>query len=159
MTYVVSGHSGVKELQKTNQTEFRIKKVIKRKIDKLYVKWKVLYENIFSYKMSYFPESYTHSQTKIKLELYLSNYATKFDLKIAAAVDASKFAKKTDLARFKSEIGKLETTPVDSNDQKDVEKNEAIKKTVYDELVKKVNAVRTADTSNLVKKTHYNTKF
>ena len=30
-----------KELQKTNQQEFRIEKVIKRKDDKLYVKWKV----------------------------------------------------------------------------------------------------------------------
>ena len=29
-----------KELQKTNQKEFRIEKVIKRKDDKLYVKWK-----------------------------------------------------------------------------------------------------------------------
>ena len=29
-----------KELQKTNQKEFRIEKVIKRKRDKLYVKWK-----------------------------------------------------------------------------------------------------------------------
>ena len=29
-----------KELQKTNQKEFRIKKVIKRKGNKLYVKWK-----------------------------------------------------------------------------------------------------------------------
>ena len=29
-----------KELQKTNQTEFRVEKVIKRKGDKLYVKWK-----------------------------------------------------------------------------------------------------------------------
>ena len=28
-----------KELQKTNQKEFRIQKVIKRKGDKLYVKW------------------------------------------------------------------------------------------------------------------------
>ena len=28
------------ELQKTNQKEFRIEKVIKRKGDKLYVKWK-----------------------------------------------------------------------------------------------------------------------
>ena len=30
-----------KELQKTNQKEFRIEKVINRKGDKLYVKWKV----------------------------------------------------------------------------------------------------------------------
>ena len=29
-----------KEIQKTNQREFRIKKVIERKGDKLYVKWK-----------------------------------------------------------------------------------------------------------------------
>ena len=29
-----------KELQKTNQKEFRIEKVLKRKSDKIYVKWK-----------------------------------------------------------------------------------------------------------------------
>ena len=29
-----------KELQKTNQKEFRVEKAIKRKGDKLYVKWK-----------------------------------------------------------------------------------------------------------------------
>ena len=29
-----------KELQGTNQHEYRIEKVIKRKVDKLYVKWK-----------------------------------------------------------------------------------------------------------------------
>ena len=36
-----------KELQKTNQKEFRIEKVIKRKGDKLYVKWKG-YNNSFN---------------------------------------------------------------------------------------------------------------
>ena len=36
-----------KELQKTNQQEFRIKKVIKKKVDKLYVKWKV-YDSSFN---------------------------------------------------------------------------------------------------------------
>ena len=35
------------ELQKTNQQEFRIEKVIKRKGDKLYVKWKG-YDNLFN---------------------------------------------------------------------------------------------------------------
>ena len=30
----------VKELQKTNEKEFRVEKVIKRKSDKLYIKWK-----------------------------------------------------------------------------------------------------------------------
>ena len=32
------------------------------------------------YKMSYFPESYTRSKNKIKVELDLSNYPTKYDL-------------------------------------------------------------------------------
>ena len=35
------------ELQKANQKEFRIEKVIKRKGDKLYVKWKG-YDNSFN---------------------------------------------------------------------------------------------------------------
>ena len=35
------------ELQKTNQKEFRVEKVIKRKGDKLYVKWKG-YDNSFN---------------------------------------------------------------------------------------------------------------
>ena len=35
------------ELEKTNQKEFRIEKVIKRKGDKLYVKWKG-YNNLFN---------------------------------------------------------------------------------------------------------------
>ena len=47
-TYVINDLSGEeimgtfyeKELQKTNQKEFRIEKVIKRKGDKMYVKWK-----------------------------------------------------------------------------------------------------------------------
>ena len=47
-TYVISGLNGEeivetfseKELQKTNQTEFRVEKVLKRKRDTLYVKWK-----------------------------------------------------------------------------------------------------------------------
>ena len=34
-----------------------------------------------------------------------------------------------------------------------------VKKDVNDELVKKVNAIWTADTNNLVKKTDYNTKI
>ena len=47
-TYVINDLNGEeiigtfceKELQKTNQYEFRIEKVIKRKNNKLYVKWK-----------------------------------------------------------------------------------------------------------------------
>ena len=36
----ITGSFYGKELQKTNQEEFRIEKIIKRKGDKLYVKWK-----------------------------------------------------------------------------------------------------------------------
>ena len=36
----ISGSFYEKDLQKTNQKEFRIEKVIRRKCDKLYVKWK-----------------------------------------------------------------------------------------------------------------------
>ena len=54
-TYVINDLNGEeiigtfyeKELQKTNQREFRIEKVLKRKGDKLYVKWKG-YDNSFN---------------------------------------------------------------------------------------------------------------
>ena len=54
-TYVINDLNGEeikgtfyeKELQKTNQEEFRIEKVIKRKVDKMYVKWKG-YDNSFN---------------------------------------------------------------------------------------------------------------
>ena len=39
----------------------------------------------------------------------MSNYPIKSDLKSATGVDTSKFAKKTDLARLKSDIDKLGT--------------------------------------------------
>ena len=41
----------------------------------------------------YFPESKS-SRERVKIELDLSNYATKTDLKNAAGVDTSKFATK-----------------------------------------------------------------
>ena len=44
---VIMGTYYEKELQKTNQEEFRIEKVIKRKGDKMYVKWKG-YDNSFN---------------------------------------------------------------------------------------------------------------
>ena len=54
-TYVINDLNGEeitgtfyeKELQKTNQEEFRIEKVIKRKGDNIYVKWKG-YDNSFN---------------------------------------------------------------------------------------------------------------
>ena len=47
---------------------------------------------------------------RLKVELHLSNYATKIDLKNATGVDRSKFDKKTDL---KSNVDKLVPVLVD----------------------------------------------
>ena len=44
---LIAGTFHEKQLQKTNQQEFRIEKIIKRKGDKLYVKWKG-YNNSFN---------------------------------------------------------------------------------------------------------------
>ena len=44
----------------------------------------------------------------VKLELDLSNYATKPDLKMQQAIDTSDFAKKTDLANLKPVVDKLD---------------------------------------------------
>ena len=45
---------------------------------------------------------------RVKVELDLSNYVTKADLKTATGVDVSKFAKKVDLAHLKSNVDKLD---------------------------------------------------
>ena len=45
---------------------------------------------------------------KVKVELDLSNYATKGDLKNGTVIDTSKFAKKVDLASLKSNVDKLD---------------------------------------------------
>ena len=45
-------------------------------------------------KTSYFPEPYNRSRNKLKVELDLSNYSTRSDLKNATGVDTSKFVKK-----------------------------------------------------------------
>ena len=47
-----------------------------------------------------FPKPNTFG-ANVKFELDLSNYATKTDLKTAAGVDTSSFAKKTDVANLK----------------------------------------------------------
>ena len=54
----------------------------------------------------YFPEP-TSAGGRGKLELDVSNYATKADLRNAAGVDTSKCAKKLDLANLKCDVDKL----------------------------------------------------
>ena len=79
-----------KELQKTNQKEFKVGKVIKWKGHKLYVKWKG-YNNSFNswidkkdlvLMSEYFPK-WKPLERNGKVELNLSDYETKEDLKNA----------------------------------------------------------------------------
>ena len=55
----------------------------------------------------YFPEPKSLGG-KVKVELDLSNYATKTDLKNATGIDTSSFAKKVDLANLKSDVNELD---------------------------------------------------
>ena len=106
----------------------------------------------------YFPEPKSLEQ-RVKVELDLSNYATKADLKNTTAADTSKSAKKIDLASLRSNvnklyIGKLKNVPNNLRNLKskidkldvdelvpaplDVEKNDVVKKDVYNANIKNI---------------------
>ena len=131
----------------------------------------------------YFLKPSNHKEN-IKVEIGLSNYAIKTDIKNITHVDTSNFALKTNLANLKTEVDKLDidklaTVAVDLSKVSNVVKNEVVKKTEYDKLVTKVNNIDTSDfvlktkyatdklelenkivnISGLVKKTDYNTKI
>ena len=91
------------------------------------------------YKMSTYYPPYKRSSNNIKVELDLSTYATKTDLKNITHVNVSSFVSKTNLAALKTEVDKI-----------DVDKL----KTTPTDLAKLTNAVE----NDLVKKTNYNTK-
>ena len=85
--------------------------------------------------MSYYPP-YKSSSNNIKVELNLSNYATKDDVKNITHVDVSSYATKTNLAALKTEvdqidIDKLKTVPDDLAKLSKVVKNEVVKKTDF----------------------------
>ena len=88
--------------------------------------------------MSYYP-LYKRSSNNVKVELDLTNYATKTDLKNITHVDVSSFASKTNLAALKTEVDKIDTDKL---------------KTPPTDLAKLTNAIE----NYLVKKTDYNTK-
>ena len=114
----------------------------------------------------------------MKVELDLSNYATKADLKNAIGVDASKFAKKVDLANIKSnvdksdfdklkyvptslsnlkskvdklDVDKLVPVPADLSKLSDVVKNYVVKKDVYNAKIKVIED-KIPDITNLANK-------
>ena len=55
----------------------------------------------------YFPR-YNNSSNNIKVELDLSNYATKDDVKNITHVDVSSYGTKTNLAALKTEVHKID---------------------------------------------------
>ena len=56
----------------------------------------------------YFPKSFRSFGRNINIKVYLSNYATKTDIKNVSHVDTSNFALKTNLANLKNEVDKLD---------------------------------------------------
>ena len=145
--------------------------MIKRKDNKLYVKWKG-YDSSFNscidkkdlsnecIKISqYLPKPYEPFAGDINVKVDLSNYATKTDIKNISQIDTSGFALKSNLAGLKTEIDKLDINklvlvPFDLSKLSNVVKNHVVKKTIYDKLVAKVNSI---DTSAFVLKTKYDT--
>ena len=104
----------------------------------------------------YFPP-YDNSCEKIKVELELSNYATKKDIKDITHVDTSSYALKTNLANLKIEVDKidtdkLKTVPDDLAKLSKVVKNDVVKKTEFTTLKNKVDGI---DTNNFVSRTKF----
>ena len=95
------------------------------------------YKRVY-YKVSYHPP-YKSSSNNVKVELDLTNYGTKTDLKNITHADVSSFASKTNLAALKTEVDKIDTDKL---------------KTAPTELAKLTNAIE----NDGVKKTDYNTK-
>ena len=83
----------------------------------------------------YSPEPYEHSGGDLKVELDLSNYATKANLKGATSIDTSMLVSKADLAGLKTKLDnldmdKLKTVPADLSKLNNVVDNNVFKKTV-----------------------------
>ena len=104
--------------------------------------------------MSYYP-LYKSSSNNVKVELDLTNYTTKTDLKNITHVDVSSFASKTTLAALKTEVDKidvdkLKTTPIDLAKLSNVVKNDVVKKTDYNAKVTSIEGQTAGITKNTV---------
>ena len=81
----------------------------------------------------YFPKPYEPFGGDINIKVDLFNYATKADIKNTSHIDTSSFALKSNLARLKTEVDKLDIdklvpVPVDLSNVSDVVKNYVVKK-------------------------------
>ena len=111
------------------------------------------YKRVY-YKMSYYPP-YKNSSNNIKVELDLTNYATKTDLKNITHVDVSSFASKTNLAALKTEVDKIDadklnTVPVDLAKLTNAVENDLVKKTVYNTKVTSIEGQLAGITKNTI---------
>ena len=85
------------------------------------------------------------SSNNIKVELNLTNYATKTDLKNITHVDVSSFASKTNLAALKTGVDKidadkLKTTPTDLAKLTNAIEHDVVKKADYNTKVTSIEA-------------------
>ena len=101
---------------------------------------------------TYYPP-YKSSNNNIKVELDLTNYATKTDLKNITYTDVSSFASKTNLATLKSQVDKidvdkLKTTPTDLAKSSNVVKNDVVKKNDYNTKVTSIESQIAGVTKN-----------
>ena len=120
--------------------------------------WIKFYET-YCVNWQHFLEPYSCFGVNVKVELNLSSYSTKADLKETAKVDRSNLAAKLYLASLKAEvdkidIDKLKTVFVDVSKLSNEVNNEIVKKTAYDKLAAKSNTI---DTSGFVLITKYDT--
>ena len=98
---------------------------------------------------------YKSSSNNFKVELDLTNYAIKTDLKNITHVDVSSFASKTNLAELKTEVDKidvdkLKTTPTDLAILSNVVKNDIVKKTDYNSKVTSIEGQIVGITKNTI---------
>ena len=108
-----------------------------------------------NYKMSAYYPPYRSSSNNVKVELDLTNYVTKRDLKNIAHVDVSSFASKTNLATLNTEVDKkdadkLKTTPVDLAKLTNAIEHDVVKKTDYNTKVTSIEAQIAGLTKNTV---------
>ena len=111
-------------MQKTDQKEFRIEKVIKRKGNKLYVKWKG-YNNSFNswidkkdvYKMTYVPTYSEVEEEIVSFTLNLSNYVTQKEFKSLTKLDTSDFALNINVAEIKKKVDDIDIDKINGIDE------------------------------------------
>ena len=111
------------------------------------------YKRVY-YKMSYYPP-YKSSSNNMKVELDLTNYATKTDLSNITHVDTSTFASKTNLVAIKTEVDKidvdkLKTAPTDLAKLTNAVENDLVKKTVYNTKVTSIEGQVAGLTKNTI---------